>query len=356
MSPPPRLWMRHETRQTERRAPIVPADAARLIGRGFTVAVEESAQRVFPTEDYAAAGCRIVPAGSWAGADGDQIILGLKELPSLPAALVHRHVYFGHAYKHQEGARDLLGRFAAGGGLLLDIEHLVDSDGRRLASFGYWAGYVGAALAVLHFRGQLDVPLHPYGKEDLDRALHAQSAGPAARVLVIGALGRCGRGAADALARAGIKATRWDLAETRVLDRAALLAHDIVVNAVLITQPVPPFLTHADLEIPGRRLSVICDVTCDVTSVCNVLPIYERVTTWPEPVLRLRSGERPLDIIAIDNLPSLLPLEASLAFSAELTPLLLDIDAAGSPTWRRCAEVFADARRSAGVGTEFAHA
>jgi saccharopine dehydrogenase (NAD+, L-lysine-forming) len=348
--------MRHETRQTERRAPIVPDDAGRLVERGVTVSVEESAQRVFPTEEYAAAGCRIVPAGSWAGADADEIIVGLKELPSLPAALVHRHVYFGHAYKHQEGARDLLGRFAAGGGLLLDIEHLVDSDDRRLASFGYWAGYVGAALAMLHFRGLLDAPLRPHDKEDLDRALRAQSADPAARVLVIGALGRCGQGAVDALAGAGLNATCWDLAETRVLDRAVLLAHDIVVNTVRITRPSLPFLTHADLELPDRRLSVICDVTCDVTSACNMLPIYERVTTWPEPVLRLRGGERPLDIIAIDNLPSLLPKEASVAFSAELSPLLLDVNSLGSLMWRRCAGAFANARRSTGLGKEAADA
>ena len=37
-----------------------------------------------------------------------------------------------------------------GGGALLDLEYLTDDHGRRLAAFGYWAGYVGAALAVLH--------------------------------------------------------------------------------------------------------------------------------------------------------------------------------------------------------------
>lgn len=33
---------------------------------------------------------------------------------------------------------------------------------------------------------------------------------------------------------------------------------------------------------------------------------------------RLRSGDRPLDVIAIDNLPCLLPAEASRSSSAEL--------------------------------------
>jgi saccharopine dehydrogenase (NAD+, L-lysine-forming) len=348
-----RLWIRQETRQTERRAPVVPDDARRLVDSGFVVTVEESARRAFPTADYAAAGCRIVPAGSWATAGLDEIVLGLKELPNLPGALGHRHVYFGHAYKGQEGARELLRRFAAGGGQLLDIECLVDDEGRRLAAFGHWAGYVGAALAVQRFRGRLTVPLRPSSKEVLDAQLRPRSGDPQPRVLVIGAFGRCGRGARAALGVAGITPTCWDLPETHNLNRAALLDHDILINTVLTNTPVPPFLDHNALDAPGRRLTLICDVTCDVTSPTNVLPIYQRTTTWPEPVLRLRDGAAPLDIVAIDNLPSLLPKEASVAFSAELTPQLMLLGGP-APVWQRSLRAFQDACRAAGIHREYA--
>jgi len=344
------LWLRHEIRQTERRTPILPDDARRLVEKGFVVTVEESAQRACPVAAYADAGCRIAPAGSWVSAGPDEVIVGLKELPVLPDALVHRHVYFGHAYKGQEGARDLLRRFAAGGGTLLDIEYLVDESGRRLAAFGFWAGYVGAALAVLQYRGELGTPLRPRSKAELDAQLARGSGGPQPRVLVIGALGRCGQGARAALEVAGIAATGWDVAETRDLDKAALLDHDVLVNTVLTTRPVPPFVTHDDLDTAGRRLSLICDVTCDVTSTLNVLPIYSSVTSWPEPVLRLRGGDHPVDIIAIDNLPSLLPAEASLAFSAELTEQLLLLD--GAAVWDRCESAFRSAMSAAGLGRE----
>ena len=50
---------------------------------------------------------------------------------------------FGHAYKGQHSGRALLQRFKAGGGTLYDLEYLVDEDGRRVAAFGYWAGYAG---------------------------------------------------------------------------------------------------------------------------------------------------------------------------------------------------------------------
>ena len=84
--------------------------------------------------------------------------------------------------------------------------------------------------------------------------------------LVIGARGRCGRGACAALRTAGIEPKRWGTADTREPDRAELIAPDILVNAVGVARPLPPFLTKDDLDAPARRLSVLCDVTCDVGS------------------------------------------------------------------------------------------
>ena len=331
------LWMRSEVRLTERRAPITPADAASLVREGFAVTVEKSTQRVHPIEDYAAAGCSVAEAGSWVDAPDDAVVVGLKELPDEPSALRHRHVFFGHAYKKQEGAEALLRRFDAGGGVLLDLEYLTDDSGRRLAAFGYWAGYVGAALAVLHHRGELEGPLHPTSVPELDARL---SGGGEMSAVVVGALGRCGRGAERALTAAGVTPGLWDLAETRDLDRAALLRHEVLVNAVLTSQPVPPFLRPADLDVPGRALRTVCDVTCDVGSPFNVLPIYDSTTSWERPARSLRD-EPPLDLIAIDNLPSLVPLEATDAFSADLLPLLRDLPAATSP-WQRCERLFHD--------------
>lgn len=286
MTAMPGLWIRHETRSTERRAPLVPADAGRLVEHGVRVTVEESAQRVHPVEEYAAAGCDTAPAGSWTTAPAAAYVLGLKELPDVPLEVTHRHIYFGHAYKGQSGSAELLARFAAGGGALLDLEYLADASGRRLAAFGYWAGYVGAALAVLHSRGRLRTPLVPLAKAELDQALREPSAGEPPTALVIGALGRCGVGATDALRTAGLTPTGWDVEETRELDRSALLDHDLLLNTVLTARPVPPFLRPEDLDDPRRRLRLVCDVTCDVNSGINVLPVYGTVTDWQQPVRR----------------------------------------------------------------------
>ncbi|GCB44354.1 saccharopine dehydrogenase [Streptomyces sp. NL15-2K] len=340
------LWLRHEARTTERRTPIVPSDARRLVDSGVTLTVEESPQRIFPIEEYEAAGCRVAPAGSWVSAPADAVVLGLKELPDEPAQLQHRHIFFGHAFKRQPGAAELLGRFAAGGGALFDLEYLVDDSGRRLAAFGFWAGYLGAALAVLQHRGRLVAPLTPTVQEELDELLRPAAGDEEFTALVIGALGRSGRGARLAFHTAGLEPTCWDLAETRDLDRRALLDHDVMVNAVLAITPVPPFLREEDLDDPAGRLRTLCDVTCDVGSPLNVLPVYDRTTDWDEPARRLRK-EPPLDLIAIDNLPSLLPLESSTGFSVSLLPQLLEFGVGGP--WGRCLDRFHRACRELGI-------
>ncbi|WP_436536210.1 saccharopine dehydrogenase [Actinoplanes sp. HUAS TT8] len=330
-----RIWMRGEERVTEHRAPIVPADAATLLAHGAEVVVEDSPHRLFPAGEYAAAGCTIVPVGSWRTASEDTYVLGLKELPPDPPKLRHRHIFFSHSFKGQPGAAELLGRFAAGHGTILDLEYLTDDAGRRLAAFGYWAGYVGAGLAVLHRRGRLPVPLAPTTREALDAALAGQPGDAPLHGLVIGALGRCGTGARDALRVAGAEVTGWDLAETRNLDRAAVRAHDLLVNAVLVSAPAEPFVTAADVTHPARRLAVITDVTCDVGSPHHLIPLYAETTSWAAPVVAAGTPQAPLDVIGIDNLPSLLPREASTAFSADLTPLLLRLNTADE-IWSRC--------------------
>ena len=108
--------------------------------------------------------------------------------------------------------------------------------------------------------------------------------------------------------------------------------------------PAPPFVTAADLRRENRILSVISDVTCDAGSPCNLLPVYDSPTDWDRPVHRLSVGKRPVDLIAIDNLPSLLPLEASRAFSADLLPSLLSLGD-GDPRWNRCRSAFDQAVR-----------
>ena len=52
-------------------------------------------------------------------------------------------------------------------------------------------------------------------------------------------------------------------------------------------------------------------------------------------------GEPPLSVISIDHLPTLLPREASEAFSNALLPSLLDLkDRQSAPVWQRAEKLY----------------
>ena len=125
----------------------------------------------------------------------------------------------------------MLQRFHEGKGTLYDLEFLQDANGRRVAAFGFHAGFAGAAVACLALATQVQSDgkerlgaLEPYPNEgELVREVRAKFAkvesklGRPVRALVIGALGRCGRGAVDFLEKAGIEQDnicRWDMRET----------------------------------------------------------------------------------------------------------------------------------------------
>jgi saccharopine dehydrogenase (NAD+, L-lysine-forming) len=334
------LWVRAEQRANEERVGLTPAGAAKLLAAGLRVTVEQSSVRAVDIEGYAAVGCEIAPENSWPQAPRDAIIFGLKELPENETPLPHRHIMFGHAYKGQPAGRALLKRFMAGGGVLYDLEYLVDDAGRRVAAFGYWAGYAGAAVAIKCWaaqqRASLCGPVARYpGQAELLADL-SQDLGKAhrPRVLVIGALGRVGTGASDLCEALGISVTKWDMEQTAHGGPfPEVLEHEIFLNCILARPGCPVFVPRSALNTP-RALTVIGDIACDPTSDFSPIKVYDRVTSWEAPALRV--AENPvLDVTAIDNLPSLLPLESSVDFAAQLLPSLLTLAALDAGVWAR---------------------
>lgn len=341
------IWMRAEEKAREARAPVAPRDAATLLAAGYDVVVEASDARAIPDEDYAKAGCRMAAAGDWRAAPRDAIILGVKELPH-DGPLVHRHIHFGHVFKDQTGWREDLARFRDGGGALYDLEFLVDDDGRRVAAFGYWAGYAGAALGLLLWAGLSDDKMPPLeaiepvsGRDELLSRVTTALDGRSPTALITGALGRCGRGATDMLSAIGIDPTRWDMAETAHGGPfPEIIAHDLFVNCVLAAPGIPVFVPQDALPTLARRLIAIADVSCDPTSDYNPVPIYDRTTTFDDPAVMVATEGRPMAVTAIDHLPSLLPVESTEDYSAQLTPSLLTLDRLDEGVWGRAKAEF----------------
>ena len=88
-----------------------------------------------------------------------------------------------------------------------------------------------------------------------------------------------------------------------------------------------------------RSLRVIGDIACDPGSDFSPIKVYDQVTDWHNPALRVHATP-PLDVTAIDNLPSLLPRESSEDFAAQLLPLLADLDQIDAGAWGRAQATF----------------
>jgi saccharopine dehydrogenase (NAD+, L-lysine forming) len=353
------FWLRAEDKAMEERAPLVPADAAKLLQAGHRVTVEPDPRRAFPVDEYERAGCKTAPAHAWRNAAADTVILGLKELAEEPWPLVHRHVYFAHAYKNQQGWKGVLRRFGEGKGALFDLEYLTDESGRRVVAFGHWAGVVGAALGVELWSHQKLNPAQPmpavksfpsqkamaeHASESLKRAMAAGA--PRPRSIILGAKGRCGQGAAEMLGMCGgLDATLWDLAETaKGGPFEEILDHDLFINAVFVQSKIPPFITPEMLP-RRKRLTALVDVSCDINNPANPIPIYQRHTDFDAPAMRIADAP-VLDVVAIDHLPSLLPRESSAMFSSLLVQHLLDFEK-GSGVWSRAEALFNEKLRQA---------
>jgi saccharopine dehydrogenase (NAD+, L-lysine-forming) len=279
--------------------------------------------------------------------------------------LTKKFIHFQHVFKKQDGWAATLSRFARGNGLLYDLEFLVGEDGRRVAAFGYWAGYAGTGIAFMSYAHQLlhpgvaqaAVPVFDSAPQLVDNVKATLATLPAdrrvPRIIVIGALGRCGKGAIDFCHAVGIPDSniiKWDLAETRPGGPFKEVAEsDIFINCVYLgAHRIPPFVTFDSLAGPTRRLCTVCDVSCDPNSEGNPIPIYSDYSSFTSPTVPIKRKpdgtvlEGPeIRIVAIDHLPTLIAREASDEFSGLLLPSLLTLDRRESEgVWTRAEKTY----------------
>ncbi len=207
--------------------------------------------------------------------------------------------------KKQDRWATELSRFAKAGGLLYDLEFLVDDKGARIAAFGFSAGFSGA-------------------------------------------LGRCGKGATECCLAAGIPENsilKWDMAETSRGGPFSEIANtDVLLNCVYLgAHRIPPFTTLESLSTPERRLRVICDASCDPDNKNNPIPVYSGYSSFNSPTI---SASGTLDgpelrIIAIDYLLTMIACEASDEYAGLLLPSLLKLrDREKEGVWTRAEHTY----------------
>ena len=262
------------------------------------------------------------------------------------------HVHAAHIFKRQKGWQETLDRYRRGGGTLLAVDSLKDAEGSKLSRVERGAGFAGTALALKAWAWQL---MHPTGPtmpgsspyldsgvlfREVKEALtagRARNGGNLPTVIVTGARGRCGRGVITFLHSVGIPdghITKWNREETaRGGPFAEVLEHDIFLNCIYNATPIRPFITLESIKAAGlgRKLSVVGDITCDIHTPNNAIPIYQTETTFAEPTIPLAVEQgRPLAVLGMICFPALLTREASDATSRALLPSFLKLN-----NWRQ---------------------
>ena len=325
------LYLRSESYKNEQRTPLIPSDIHELVEAGMSVVVQRSLHRIFSDAEYAGIPGVTLTNKEWFEPEfQEHLIVGIKELSDLSKLNHHTHMYFSHSFKGQEGSHAVLDAFSSSKSILYDFEFLTDELGTRVIAFGYFAGLVGAALGLQQFaiqpQGQLLGPLDTWNSfEELIASLPRLEE---LKIAIIGPSGRCGTGVQTVLNRMKLQATEF----TREYPPTHLEDFDIVYNCIQLDE------SYSSVWITQNSIfqtpTTLIDISCDASKRNNPISVYRAATSWESPVVYPLPN---LCIIAIDNLPSLLPRESSVAFSNQLKGLLLSSDTTG---WERALNTY----------------
>ena len=192
-----------EAKEREYRAPLVPSHVSWLTKRGVSVEVESSSQRIFSDQEYRKNGARVLDRIQDA-----TLLLGIKA-PRV-AELHGDKIYmiFSHSSKGQPNSKPLIKACLKKKITLVDYEKIVDFFGKRLVSFGRFAGVCGL-VDSLHYLGKklecegvrnpfsLIQPAHTYGSfkavkqamADVDRQIQHQGFEKRLAPFIIGIIG-----------------------------------------------------------------------------------------------------------------------------------------------------------------------
>lgn len=340
------------------RTPLTPEQCAHLIrDNHLDVRVEPSPIRCYPNAEYTDFH---VPLSH--DIHDCDVLMGIKEVPIDQLIPGKTYLFFSHTIKAQAYNRKLLQAILGKNIRLLDYEVMTDERGRRLIAFGKFAGMVGAHNALWTWAQRTGAFSLPRMKDcfDYEAAIeyyhHIQW--PAVKIVVTGS-GRVGTGAVEVLHDMGILQVSPEEFLENEFDEAVFTqitpyqyvarkdgehfhtrefyahpdayksifmpfaaASDIMINGIFWDKRAPAFFTLDDMRRPDFRIRVIADVTCDIAPESSI-PATLRPSSIANPVFGFDPvseqeippfDPRGIDVMAIDNLPSEMPRDASRAF------------------------------------------
>jgi len=361
-----------EARNDENRSPFSPNQVSNILNKfsNIKIIVQPSNKRCFKDKDYQKAGAQITKNLSSAN-----IIFGVKEVDISKLIKDKTYLFFSHTSKVRQYIgqtindkaiiykKELLREVIKKKITLIDYENIreISGEGYRYLGFGRFAGIIGTY-------NTLNLYLKLFNKKCLSRAfeinnykkikeLISKQNFNKIKILLTGS-GRASKGSVELLKQANIKqvsindylnnkyneaifsnvSAKEHIARKNGKDiskvKNYLFETDIFI-ACHYWEPKFPKLFYPNQINEFKNLKVIGDITCDIN---GSVPTTIRSTSIAKPyysidintMKEINLGDKGIAVMAVDNLPSELPRDASEEFGSsvisEVLPSLINKD------------------------------
>jgi len=366
------LAVLREARIDENRTPLSPLQVSNILNKfsNTRIIVQPSNRRCFKDEEYQKAGAQVTNDLS-----SVNIIFGVKEVNISSLIKNKTYLFFSHTSKVRQYIgqttkdkaiiykKELLREVIKKKITLIDYENIreISGEGYRYLGFGRFAGIIGTY-------NTLNLYLKLFNKKSLPRAfeinnyeeikkLISKQNFNKIKILLTGS-GRASKGAIELLKHANIKQVSINDYLNNKYDKAVfcnisakkhiekkdgkeiskvknyLLETDMFI-ACHYWEPKFPKLFYSNQINEFKNLKIIGDITCDIN---GSIPTTIRSTSIAKPyysidintMKEIELSDKGIAVMAVDNLPSELPRDASEEFGnsviSEVLPSLINKD------------------------------
>lgn len=346
----------------DHRVPLTPKQCKSIqaIYPNVEIIVQPSPIRAYKDEEYAAEGMKLNEDLS-----SCDIIMGVKEVNISDLIPNKKFLFFSHTLKKQPYNRDLLRAVLEKKIQLIDYETIKNKQNKRVIGFGRYAGIVGAynGFRAMGLKtGLFDIkPANKCADRKEMEAEMSKIVLPENMKIVLTGFGRVGHGAREIIDILPIKEVTPDeflkttfnepvfthlevedyygRKDGKPFDKAEFYSNpelykstftrflpemDMYIPCHFWSNRSPFIITRDDLKQDNVRLSVVADISCDIDGpvACTIRPskiadpIYGYDPISESEVDFKKQGA--IAVMAVDNLPCELPLDASEDFGNEL--------------------------------------
>tara|TARA_R110002072_G_scaffold302097_2_gene483834 strand:- start:19712 stop:20932 length:1221 start_codon:yes stop_codon:yes gene_type:complete len=346
----------------DKRVPLTPKQCKDLqtVYPNVKITVQPSPIRAYSDQEYLDQGVNMDEDLSQC-----DIIIGVKEVNIEDLIPNKKFMFFSHTYKKQPYNRELLKAILNKNIQLIDYEVLKNKKGGRIIGFGRYAGIVGCYNGFLtyglkHNLYSLKAANKCTDRKEVEEELKKVKL-PNDTKIVLSGFGRVGHGAREILDLLPIKEVTpkeflekdYDQAVYTQLevgdyyarkDGSKFVKQEFYNKAELFESTFSRYLsvanmympchywsskaafiyTREDLKAENVKLSVVADISCDIdgpiastlrpSQIANPIYGYNPITENEDDFMKKGN----IAVMAVDNLPCELPLDASEDFGSEL--------------------------------------